>query len=548
MKLIGSRVFPLKMLGKLPMPIQHIIAEGLIRVQDPEPEGPVTSGPSNQQIVGWKKLSWGWLPILSLIIVLGILSVAYANTAARDSAKDTQIFFWLGLLLIFVPATVRLISPKATRFERICLLCVVGISFYLVNLLRSPLSFYVVDEFLHLRTLDDIARSGHLFSENSLLPVSPYYPGLEIVTNALSTLSGLNSFYAGIVVTGVARLVMIVSLFMLYELITKSPRIAGIAMMIYMADPHFLFSDAAFAYRSLALPLATFALFVTAYITTYFETPSISTQSRWIMFAAWIALGAAVVTHHTTVFFFDVLLILWVVMYAFQHHASLNKWSLSATALFAVFATVAWIGLPGNPVVSYLTSYAGSAVIELWHILTGTGAARHLFVDYAANKEPLWEQMTALASVALISLCLPFGLLCLALRYRSNALLCAFGLASLLYPLSHFFRLTSGGSEISDRLSADLFLPMACVLAIFITQFWPTRLLNWKHTLLITWAITVVFLGGTILGAGPPPELLAGPYLVSAGPRSIELEGIQAALWANSNIGPNNRMATDLTN
>lgn len=35
---------------------------------------------------------------------------------------------------------------------------------------------------------------------------------------------------------------------------------------------------------------------------------------------------------------------------------------------------------------------------------------------------------------------------------------------------------------------------------------------------------------------------------MSAGPRSIELEGIQAALWANSNIGPNNRMATDLTN
>jgi hypothetical protein len=33
-----------------------------------------------------------------------------------------------------------------------------------------------------------------------MLPVSPYYPGLEIVTNAISTMTGLNTFYAGIVV------------------------------------------------------------------------------------------------------------------------------------------------------------------------------------------------------------------------------------------------------------------------------------------------------------------------------------------------------------
>ncbi len=58
----------------------------------------------------------------------------------------------------------------------------------------NPLYFASFDEFLHWRTADDILRTGHLFSENSMLPVGPYYPGLEIVTNALSTTSGLSTF------------------------------------------------------------------------------------------------------------------------------------------------------------------------------------------------------------------------------------------------------------------------------------------------------------------------------------------------------------------
>jgi hypothetical protein len=154
----------------------------------------------------------------------------------------------------------------------------------------------------------------------------------------------------------------------------------------------------------------------------------------------------------------------------------------------------------------------------------------------------------AISSVALLLLGLPFGLLCLWQRYRSNALACMFGIASLFYPISHIFRLTNFGSEISDRSAAFFYIPLGCVLAIFIVQFWPTRWLNWRQTSLITSAISVVFLGGAILGAGPPWALLPGPYLVAADSRSIEPEGLQAAIWVPSYLGPNNRIATDRTN
>jgi hypothetical protein len=139
-------------------------------------------------------------------------------------------------------------------------------------------------------------------------------------------------------------------------------------------------------------------------------------------------------------------------------------------------------------------------------------------------------------------------LLCLWQRYRHSALAWTFGIATLFYPVSQVFRFTNFGSEITDRAAAFLFIPIACILAIFITQFWPTRRLSKKQTALITGAVSVVFLGGMVLGSGPPWELLPGPYLVAADARSFEPEGIQAALWASSYLGSNNHIATDRTN
>ncbi len=86
--------------------------------------------------------------------------------------------------------------------------------------------------FLHTRTAEDILRSGHLFSENSMLPVSPFYPGLEIMTNVISTTTGLNTFYAGDIVIFSSHLLMILALFLFYEQITGSSRMASIAMII----------------------------------------------------------------------------------------------------------------------------------------------------------------------------------------------------------------------------------------------------------------------------------------------------------------------------
>jgi hypothetical protein len=537
----GSRIsiFYYKVQSKLPLPLQRASAAVLARARDPKPEDAITS---DQKAVGSQAIVWGWLPALSLTSALAMLLLAYAYTSARYGATEVDNLFWLGVLLMFAPPIARLISPVASRFERMSLLCITATCFYLINVVGSGFTFSGNDPWIHARTADNIIRSGHLFSENSLLPASPFYPGLEIVTNAVSRLSGLDTFTAGTIIIGLARLVMILSLFAIYEQITKSARMAGIATIIYMTNPHFLFFDAGFSYESLALPLAIFVLFATL----HYEI--LNRNRGWITLTALIPLAAVVVTHHMTSFILAGLLLLWMVIYALQHRTPLLRSPLVKIALFGISAPLAWISLKGNPVVGYLTSYFGTALDELGHILAGTSSERGLFTTYAGQPTPLWERIVALGSVCFLLLGLPFGLLCLWQRYRRSAFACVLGIAALFYPVTHIFRFTNFGSEITDRAAAFLFIPLGFVLAIFITQFWPTRWLSWKQTTLLTCVLSVVIVGGSILGAGQSWDFLPGPYLVAADQRSIEPEGIQAAIWAPSYLGFNNRIATDRTN
>lgn len=555
--------FMQKVLVTLPLPVKHSITAVFARLQDLEPE---KSCSKDRGTEAPKTLVWGWLPMLSLTSALGLIAVAYAFTTARSVKPGFEFFFILGLLMIFAPPMIRLISPTPLRFERICLLCIAGICFYLVKIMSSPLYFSLYDEFLHWRTADNIALTGHLFSENSLLPVSPYYPGLEIVTNAVSTLSGLSTFNAALIVIGAGRLVMILSLFMLSEQIMRSARMAGIATIIYMSNPHFLFFDAQFAYESLALPLATFVLFTMAphqmvSVRLNRLKPGAAllafakTQHKWLhgelrrmTFMTCIVLVAIVFTHHVTDFFLDGLLILWALTYGLMRHTPLHRSHLAGIALLGVALSVASVIRIGNPVVPYIFSFLGIAINELGHVISGASNAHPLFVSYTGQPTPIWERILTASSLGSIILFLPFGLLCLWKRYRSNALSCTFGLVALCYPLSQAFRFTNTGSELVDRAAAFLFIPIATMLAIFITHFWPTRNLRWKHSLLITAVLSVIFLGGVILGAGPSFALLPGSYEVIADPRSIEPEGIQAAIWTQSYLGPQNRLATDRTN
>lgn len=496
---------------------------------------------------------WGWFPAISLISTMGVLLIALAYEGGRLAAQSwPELLFWFGMLLLFIPVAARLLSARPTRQERIALLVVTTINFYLVKYLQYPLYFAYYDEFLHVRSTQDIAASSHLFQANPLLPISAYYPGLEIITNALSSLTGLSTFLAGTLVIGIAMLILVLSLYLIYERISNSMHIAGIATLLYMVNPSFIFFDTMFAYESLALPLAIFVVFVIV------RRGSVPVRQRpALVLLTWLGIVAVVVTHHLTSFALLVFLCAWSIVFLLLWKAPVFRKNQAqrvqagprGAALVAFVLTVLWLMYTDWQAVTYLAPHITNTMNQAIQILTHRAPARQLFhSNTSSSASPLWERIAAYGSEVLILVGLPFGLREIWRRLRTNAFAFTLGCLVLIYPASLLLHLTPTGAELANRATEFLFVALAFVLAIGAVQALLARSASWKRTAIVTGAVTIIFFGQMILGSGQPWSLLPGPYLVGADARSIEPEGITAAEWADAYLGAGNVVASDRDN
>jgi hypothetical protein len=487
--------------------------------------------------------SWGRLPALSLLSALGLLLVALANNGARVGAAWADMLFWVGLLLLFVPAAARLIGTAADRPERIGLVALVGMGLYLVKLLHSPLSFTFSDELQHWRTAGDIIESGYLFAENPLLPVSPLYPGLESITIALADLSGLSLFLAGVLVLGAARLVGMLALFLFYEQVGRSARLAGIAALLYVANPNYLFFDAQFAYESLALPLTLLTLCAAAR-----RSLAPAGDAVGLTLISLLGLAAVVITHHVTTYALLAFLAVWALLASLRAHDRRAESHPRGLALLALVASLTWLVYAATLTAKYLFPQLGGSLTQLIQLIAGEAVGRELFRSPAGQVSPLWERVFGYAAVVLILLGLPFGLRQLWRRQRENPLALTLAAGALAYPVSLVMRLTERGAEASNRGAAFLFVAIAFVLASWLVeQPFGLRLGRKWLPIACAWA-TIIFLGGVAVGWPPPWARMPGPYLPAADSRSIEREGLAAAEWTRALLGPDNRLIADRTN
>ena len=156
--------------------------------------------------------SWGRFPALSLIGAVGLILVALANALSRSGEGQYEILLWAGVLTLIVPVAVRLASAAPTRRERISLVLLSVLGLYLMKVLHSPQEFIFSDELVHLHNVNSILQNGTLFNSNSILSVTPLYPGLETITAAFASLSGLSAFSAGLMIIGhLAKIVSVQS-------------------------------------------------------------------------------------------------------------------------------------------------------------------------------------------------------------------------------------------------------------------------------------------------------------------------------------------------
>ena len=549
--------------GHVSQPLRYLVEAILRRTQDASAE--IHLG-ETLVLRFAQRSSWRWRICLTLSSALAFLSITLVFAYSRQQGVGLSESFLPAIGLIFALPAWRLLAPAPARGERIYLLCLVGVACYLVKVLSSPLHFMYYDEFLHWRTADDILVTHHLFHNNALLPVSPFYPGLEILTNALSSVSGLDTFMAGVLVIGIARLVLILALFLFNERLLKSSRAASLAVLLYMVNPHFLLFDAQYSYESLALPFVVLLLvlmepqqelalrirylrlFPARVLFAKTQRGLLKSDQRMITVSTGLVMVALAFTHHATDFFFDMFLVVWTSIYIARCLPASRQAYLIQVTLFAICVSLFSAVRMGNPVVTYLSTFIGSAFQELANILQQSGTARPLFVSYSGHPAPLWERIFAISSIILIMCSFPFGLLSVLRRHSLNALAVACCFLALCYPLSQVFRLTNVGADLTDRLAALLFIPIAMFLAIFVTQFFPVSTLSGPRRSFLAGMMTFVFLGGIILGSGSNFALLPGPYEVIADTRSVEGEGIEAAQWTATHLQNGGLVATDRIN
>ncbi len=457
-------------------------------------------------------------------------------------------------MIIYVPVAVRIFSAQPTRRERLILLISLASALYLVKFLQYPINFAYFDEFIHVRTAQDIITSGHLFQPNPILPLSPYFPGLEIVVSSMSSLTGLSIFASGTLLIGIAQLLTVMALYHFYKLLIKSDRTAGIATVLYMANPGFLF-DTAFAYESLALSLAVFVLFVVA-----LRCFSASENRRGLTPVIWLAIGAVVVTHHLTSYTLTGLLLFWTCVALFLRvvgRLRRNRTSNSINRMFigpgeagilALALCILWLVFTGGSAVDYLAQYPIAAVQEILKVLAGHASTRQLFHSSAGAVIPKWEPLISYASIALILAGLVFSFLQLWKHHRTSTVILTLAAMAFIYPVSLGFHLIPQGAEMASRATEFAFLGVAFLLAIGVVGRWMFRAKRWRHPLVVTGLIGIVFLGQMVTGNGQVWARIPGPYLVVSDQRSIEPEGIDAAKWADMNLGPGHRIATDRIN
>ena len=510
--------------------------------------------------VAYPTRGWGWLPALSLVAAAGLVAVSSSYALVGAGIHVAEPLFWIGLLLISAPITLRLAATAPGIRERIGLVLVLGLMLELVHIVGSPNGFTSYDALLHLRTITDILSTGHLFGANPLLPVSPLFPGLEIVTAAVVQISGVDPFTASGVVLVFARILFGVGLFALYREASSSERVAGLATAVYMLNPNFTFFDSGFSYETLALPFVPILLLITA-IRAH--------RGGGILLAAGLAAVALTlaITHHVTSYGAAALLVAWLVVNRIVRRTDrYRRWGIVFSTALVVGAAGLWLVAAGPVVVGYLAAPIFAAIGEGIRLLT-TGNGRPLFVSATGQVAPVWERLVGLGTAVLLTFGIPIGLAPLIRRHRDSSLALLLGAIAVVYPLSLVARLTPTGSEAAGRSLGFVFLGLSFVVALGVVataetvagrvrgmrdpvrgtiRGSPARSQQaWKGA--FAGLVVVAILGGAVIGAAPATRF-PGPYLVGADSRSIDNVSTAAAVWTREVLGPNQRIAADRVN
>ncbi len=505
----------------------------------------------------------GIIAVLCLTAAVALLLIVEGHGAGRrgDGAL-AMLLFWSGVVLLVVPLSLRIAWPRVARGERFVLLVLLVEALFYYKVVHSPTSFVGHDEFLHWIAADDLMTARRLFLSNPLLEVGPSYLALEMLTTAIANLSGLSVFAAGTLLLAVLKGTFVTGLFLFYERITGSARIAALGCLIYMGCSTFVLFEAMFSYESLGLVLCVL-IFATEAASKDLAGPA---RLRTVALVV-ILLAALAVTHHLSAAYAAIYLGA-VALFELLHRGGpmrANAGYAVVLATLAIAMPVAWMEVRGT----HITGYLGPVIEEGVRTLLGKfqdlfSAHRPALDAASAPAQPFGMRLVTLLAVLLTALGLATGFFrslalapprdrrtgwraiadILGRRWRDSRLvfltILAFG-----FPVSVAFRLSIGGWEIGNRMGTLAFFGVGLVVAVSIVHYWQRYSpQGWRRSAPAL-ALSIIVLGGVTSSSLNP---IQGRYKVGADDQSIEPMGVATALWTKAWLGPGNRFTSDRIN
>jgi hypothetical protein len=495
--------------------------------------------------------AWWATPWVSVLLSsVGLLIHADVSYLENTKGSASDALYWLSLMLLFVPTAWQVSLRRTSATARTALVVMCGLALYVTRILDYPTVFAYHDELIHQNNLRLIDSSHHLFAANSILPVTSFYPGIEIVANAVQSTTGLSQHISGEIVIALSRVILMLAGILLLSTVLGSERAGCFGMLVYMANPQFLFFNSQFSYQTLALPLAFFCVYLIAH----------PVRGPFAVGIGAIALGvgALTVAHHLTALAFVGFTAAWLLLTRVgAKRSSADREYSGAPALLpwavgiSTIELIAWSAFTYPRIKPYLVSIAThswDSVVVLFN-----GHSQQLFANPVGPPTPVWERATSFASVAAILIALAFSLTALArARFARSAGMFMLAAVAAVYPIIPLGHLTNAASEVADRSSGFLYVGLGAVFVWWFRRFLTSRNLTasnrrlWDFGALIFLAL--IFLGGTVVGSGPTWLRTPGPYLVSADNRSVDRYNLATAHWMGEALPARAHVFTDRVN
>jgi hypothetical protein len=471
-----------------------------------------------------------------------VSSMGYADGrtgAVPDNPHGVELY-WLGQVLILVPVAGRLLSRRPlSNGGIITLIAVLTIAEYFLKVNYSPLGFTFNDEFLHWRGTTNMLQTGNLFEVNYGLPIDTYYPGIEEVTSALISATGLSVFEAGLIVAGIAHFLFILFLYLAFCVAIRSHRIAGIAVLLYFSAQSLTSFNSMFIYETLALAFMGFCM-VAGLRSAIEKSPQ--DRRRWFIVAI-LCIVATVITHHVTSYMLTLFLIL--VAIASRLTGSRNTAArFGVLALISLVSVICWIAFIAPETLSYFSPTV-EGMIQGLNQLTKSGSSD----APSTSSNPFGNTVLEAIGLLVLSVLIAVGAWQAWRRHRRHPWIIGMMIGSFGFFVDLGVRLgTPDGQELAGRADTYVYIPVSVLAALALTRLAstsPARRWGAVVTALIMASVVALLIDGLANGWPPFWERLPGPHQVAAFEASVDPEEIDISDQSETLMGPGNRIASD---